>query len=398
MNVLFVTPCYEGAWAYGGIARVTGLLARGLVDRGHSVTVCTTDAGTEGARLGAPGDTGGVDLRVFANVSNTAAYHLQAYTPVGLGRFLRRVTRGFDIAHLHGCRHWPGVVAAQVLSRAGVRYVIEPHGTAPRIERRRAQKWLFDRTLGRGVMTHASRLIAVTEAEQRALGGQGLPVTIVPNPVELPPAALRRGAFRARWGVPSGELVVYLGKLTPRKRVELLVRAFAMLARPGARLVIAGNDMGSGAAVAQLVAALGIGDRVHRVGLLQGEERFQALVDADLVVYPGEHEVFGLVAVEAILCGAPVVVAGDSGCGETVRELGGGLVVEGGDPASYARAMASVLDSPVTMHDQVASAAALARARYAPGVAAARLEAVYREVLGATAPKGGFGCSLSTPV
>ena len=51
MRLLHITPYYEDAWAYGGIPRVVSALAKGLVGRGHEVTVCTTDACDRASRL-----------------------------------------------------------------------------------------------------------------------------------------------------------------------------------------------------------------------------------------------------------------------------------------------------------------------------------------------------------
>ena len=103
--------------------------------------------------------------------------------------------------------------------------------------------------------------------------------------------------------------------MTPRKRLDVArprVRATGTAA--GTTLVIAGNDMGGLDEAIALARALGVADRVRVVGLLPGRERLEALADADAVVYPSEHEIFGLVPLEALLCGTPVVVADDSGC------------------------------------------------------------------------------------
>ena len=78
-----------------------------------------------------------------------------------------------------------------------------------------------------------------------------------------------RGGFRARLGL-AGPVVAFLGKITPRKRVDHLIRAFARLRTSGAALVVAGNDMGAGAAARAAARDAGVGDRTHFVGLLEG--------------------------------------------------------------------------------------------------------------------------------
>ena len=67
---------------------------------------------------------------MFRNLSNSLAYHLQFFTPMGLRRYMRRAAATFDVAHIHACHNLPGVIAAAELSRAGVPYVVSPNGTA----------------------------------------------------------------------------------------------------------------------------------------------------------------------------------------------------------------------------------------------------------------------------
>jgi glycosyltransferase involved in cell wall biosynthesis len=392
LRVLHVAPYAAEAWAYGGIPRVLAALSRGLARRGHRVTVCATDAADAHARLppggGAP-EPDGVEIRLFRNVSNAAAYRLQFFTPLGLSGFLRRHATGFDVAHLHGCHHLPGFLAARAMRRAGVPYVLTPNGTAPRIERRRGAKWLFDATLGRGVLPGAARVLAVSRAEAGDLAALGVAAErlgVLPNPLPtreiVPPP---RGSLRARLGLGEAPLVLFLGVLSPRKGADVLVEAFARLGVPGARLVIAGNDGGSAAALRRRVAAHGIGEAVTFTGLLRGADRLAALADADAVTYPSRHEAFGLVPLEALLCGAPVVVGDDHGCGEVIGETGGGLRVPPGDAEALATALRAILGARDRWRGEAIAAAARVRERFDADVVCARLEAIYGEVLGGTA-------------
>jgi len=396
LRILHVTPYYEHAWAYGGIPRIVTALAGELVRRGHSVTVCTTDASTADARLKRPKrtrkfkpwqerDSRGVDVRVFPNLSNRLAYDLQFFVPFGLASYLEACTGEFDIAHLHACHNLPTVIAARYLANADVPYVLMPNGTAPRIERRRVAKLVFDVAVGRHVLPRAARLIAVSEAERAQLHAMRVPderIAVIPNPSNLDEfaAPIERGRFRRRFGL-DGELVMFLGKLTPRKRLDVLARAFASLDRPAARLVIVGNDMGYREELDRLVDVLGIANRTTCTGLIAGHDRLEALADADVVVYPSQDEIFGLVPIEAILCGTPVVVADDSGCGEVISRVGGGRVVAQGSVTELAQAIASVLDAPGQWRHAAADAASRAREWYAAAPVCTQLEHVYRDVI-----------------
>src|SRR5688572_16619796 len=136
--ILHVTPYSADARAYAGIPRLSHAMARSLADRGHRVTICTTDACDADNRLPPPDGASRfgawrpmmtserITVRVFPNVSNSLAYHQQVFAPIGMRRFLRRHARSFDVAHLHACRNLPGVFAARSLRQAGVPYVLAP--------------------------------------------------------------------------------------------------------------------------------------------------------------------------------------------------------------------------------------------------------------------------------
>ena len=321
---------------------------------------------------------------MFPNVSNRLAYRYQCFLPRGFGAWLRTTARHFDVAHLHACRNVPGALAAAHLRRAGVPYIVGPNGTAPNIERRTAAKHVFDAVAGRRMLRHAARVLAVTEAERsqlRALGVADARIRVVPNPVDVDEFQ-SVNAVHPRTRGTDGPRVVYLGQISPRKRVDLLVRAFAQLEVRDATLVIGGNDMGGAAAAKAAAIETGVSNRTVFAGLLRGRARLDLLAQADVVVYPSEHEIFGLVPLEALLAGTPVIVADDSGCGEVVRAVGGGLVVPG-TVADVAAALRRVLAAPGPWREAAHDAAVRVRARYAPGVVCDALERVYREVAAA---------------
>src|SRR5262249_2866870 len=127
-------------------------------------------------------------------------------------------------------------------------------------------------------------------------------------------------------------------------------------------------------------ANLGISDRTLFPGLLRGRDRLEALADADVVVYPSQDEIFGLVPLEALLCGSPVVVADDSGCAEVVRTVGGGRIVPVGDVDALTNSIDDMLDSQHAWRTAAIDAAERVRAHYARDVVCGQLEDMYREL------------------
>jgi glycosyltransferase involved in cell wall biosynthesis len=277
-------------------------------------------------------------------------------------------------------------LAARHLRSAGVPYVCAPNGTAPLIERRRLQKWAYDRLIGSRDLPGAQAVIAVTDAERRQLEALGVAadrIRVVPNPVDLDEhaALIARGRFRAAHRLGAGRVVLFLGKLTPRKRVDVLIDAFASGVGADARLVIAGNDMGAGPALVDQARVRGVAERVTFTGLLSAECRLEALADADVVVYPSADEIFGLVPLDALLVGTPVVVADDSGCGEIIRQIGGGIVAPLGNAGALAEAIRHVLDAPDRWRQAASDAALQVRSRFSGAAVAEQLDAIYRDVL-----------------
>ena len=114
---------------------------------------------------------------------------------------------------------------------------------------------------------------------------------------------------------------------------------------------------------------------------MRGADRLNALAAATVVVYPSSDEVFGLVAFEALLAGTPVVVTGDSGCGEIVAQTGGGAIVPVGDDAALRDAIESILAAPEEWRQRARHAAHTVRARFGGQVIAERIDALYHELI-----------------
>lgn len=394
LHILHISPYGPEAWGYGGIPRVVSGLTRGLARRGHRVTLCTTDVCDGHSRLprgdgsfaGAhsPKVVDGVEWRIFPNLSNRAAYHLQAFAPLGLRGYLQREVAGFDAVHIHACHNVLGIAAARAADRAGVPWLLSPNGTAPVFERRLGAKRVLQWAGGHFVLAGASRVLAVSAAEERqllALGVSRQRIRRVPNPLDSREFRTEHGAPRFIRDGSDGPVVLFLGKITPRKHVDVVVEAFSRLNMQNARLVLAGNDLGGLARAISRVRALNLESRTTTPGLLCGSARLQAMANADVVVYPSEAEVFGLVPCEAIMLGTPVIVGADSGCAEVVGPCGA-AVVSPGDPGALSEAIEGILRRPSEWRTRVAAGSRRLEMLYDEATVAATLENVYLEMAG----------------
>ena len=271
-------PYYEHAWAYGGIPRVATTLARGLARRGHQVTVCTTDAcDDDRADLAPPhaahGSGDRSTSRSFRNLSNRLAYHWQLFTPIGLSRALASCVGRIDVAHLHACRNLPVAQRpARMLSRAGVPYVVSPHGTAPHHRAPVARQADLRRhgrpRLPRGRGPRAGGQRRRTRGSCCALGVAAQRIAVLPNPIDdarVRAAARRRGASVSVTASATLRSCCCSPSSRRAKAPTCLLRAFSQFGAPTRDWSSPASDMGSGCARRCSPQPHA---RVHRVGLL----------------------------------------------------------------------------------------------------------------------------------
>lgn len=339
LRILQVVPYFYPAWSYGGIPRVVYELSREMVRKGHNVTVYTTDAFDENLRYEGGGRgmvVDGIKIHYFRNLSNSLAYNYQLFLPLGMRQVVKKTIGEFDVIHLHGHRNFLNNIVHHYAKKFNKKYVLSGHGTIPRIERRVGIKVIFDMFFGNRVLNDAEHFIAVSEHEigqYMKMGVERRKVSVIYNGIDIDAYRVlpEKDNFRKKYGLTGKQIILFLGKITPRKGIDFLVRAFSELEMKDAVLVIAGNDMGYKKQVEVIIKGMAIGDRVIFTGLLTGEDKLAAYQDADVLAYPATYEIFGLVPFEAMMCGTPVIVTDDCGCGEIIGSEDIGYLVRYND-------------------------------------------------------------------
>ncbi|MGE0713336.1 MAG: glycosyltransferase [Planctomycetota bacterium] len=180
--------------------------------------------------------------------------------------------------------------------------------------------------------------------------------------------------------VGEGELLVaYVGRLDPEKGLGVLAEAAHLVAQraPQVRFALAGTGRREQALRERL------GPRGRLLGYVRGEALVRLFRAADVVVVPSVYEPFGLVALEAMLCGAPVVVAGTGGLAEIVRHGQDGVVVPAGDGAALADALLALAADPALREALGAAGRRRAVDTFRWEVIAAKTRQAYEAVLGA---------------
>jgi glycosyltransferase involved in cell wall biosynthesis len=267
----------------------------------------------------------------------------------GLSAALARESRRADLVHVHGLWNftaWAGVRAAEA---AGIPYAISPRGMLQpdAVAHHRVLKAIAYRAVERRHVERATLLHATSDAEARALAGIGPRVVMLANGVDAPVVSADRIArVRQTFGVPSdADVVLFLGRLHPIKRLDLLADAFAQLRRGGRRatLVIAGPDE---AGYRRRIQPLfrDVADDVRWVGGVDEDDKWALLAASRALIQCSDSESFGLAVAEALAAGVPVVVT-DRGAWPQLPAVGAGFMVAH-QPAAIAGALDRLLADP----------------------------------------------------
>ncbi len=240
------------------------------------------------------------------------------------------------------------------------------------------RSWLERRSMGRAdAMCAVSRFAAETTRDLLDLGSRDIPV--LPNPVDV-------SHFFCSQQVPEEGCIVFVGTLCQKKGLHELVRAFPAIleAIPSARLVLAGRDsidpVTGGSYAAFLRQALGhLQDRVEFLGHVDRESLPGVLARASIAVFPSHMETQGIVIVEAMAAGKPVVISKTGPGPEVVDDGVSGLLCDPYDPGSIAEKAILLLRDFELRARMGAAARARAEAVFSNDVLVARTLAYYRQ-------------------
>ena len=253
----------------------------------------------------------------------------------------------------------PALPVGLVGPRLGLPYAVVLHGAEVAVPGRLpGSRAALARVLGGAVHLVAAGGYPAAEA-RRAARGATPPVTVVPPGVDpdrfRPLTVDERSTARADFGLPEGaDLVVSVGRLVPRKGMDTLIRAAALLAPDRPDLVVAVGGQGRDLARLRRLCA-DTGAPVRFLGRIP-DDRLPALYGcADVFAAPCrsrwgglEQEGFGIVFLEAAACGVAQVAGDSGGAAEAVVDGETGVVVRRpSDPAAVAVAIAGLLDDPV---------------------------------------------------
>lgn len=360
MKILMLT------WEYpprivGGIARVVHDLSKRLIKDGHDVTVVTYREG---------------ELPYYENDKGVEVYRVDNYmiTPNNFIDWIMQLNfnlvakaseliakeGNFDVIHAHD---WLVANAAKTLKHA---YNIPLVSTIHATESGRnsgihdeTQRYINDTEW---MLTYESTEVIVNSNFMKGhiQGLFGLPfdkINVIPNGINLTNfnGIERDYEFRRQYALDNEKIILYMGRLVYEKGIQHLIAAMPKILDNyhDAKLIIAGK----GGMIDELKAQveyMGISNKVYFTGYLDAKQVQKMYKCADVAVFPSTYEPFGIVALEAMLAGVPIVVSDVGGLNEIVEHGVTGM-------KSYAGNSNSIADSILTLLYDHALAAKVAK-------------------------------------
>jgi glycosyltransferase involved in cell wall biosynthesis len=347
-----VYECLPGAYA-GGVQKMVFELASAQRRLGADVEIWTPNA----LRAGATEIFDELPIRYFAS------------DPLmGLARSnrLRQEIATLPksaILHAHNTFNPLNVQVGNAAAEFCLKVFYHPHGALdPTLfsdwSLKSLKKRLYIRAFSRPNLNRATGVFALTPLERNQLIRLGVtaPIHVVPNGIKsVTVATPEQGlTLRRQHGLDSGDRVMlFIGRITPKKRLEDIIQALSLLGASAPHLFIAGSpdeEPAYGEKLFRITREYGCAARVHWLGFLDESAKSAAYAAADIFVHASESEGMALAILEAMSAGLPVVAT--RGCYMTEAAASHALVQCEQGAAAIAAAVAPLLADPVRARTQ----------------------------------------------
>jgi glycosyltransferase involved in cell wall biosynthesis len=314
-------------------------LCKGLAERGHQVSLYTTNA-DEGKVLNVPLGVSTLEegVEIFYYPAQKVIFGNVVSCP--MHRALKHRVQNVDLVLIHSLYQFTSTVAAHLCRKFRVPYVVRPHGIMdPKLARRRRWllKWAYIQLFEKRNLNCAAAIQYSSRMEDemaRHFIQVKSPSLLIPEGVSLKPFEKlpNRGNFRDKYPEMAGKsLILHLGRIHQKKGLDLLVEAFSRVAarRDDVHLVLAGSgDKGYVMQITKMLHDLDVFDRTTITGQLDEDEKLAILRDADIFVLASYGENFGISVVEAMACGLPVIISDKVGIWSEILEANAGTVTK----------------------------------------------------------------------
>ena len=374
-------PGYADEYAHGGTEIAVYHLAQEMQRRGHQVEVFTT----------------ALDSRSVVELDKVNIHRYATQFRVASANFSWGLLRGpqevkVDLAHAHYNMPYADYSALLYKQKRGVPLVVTYHADAPETGgsflRNQLQSF-YNRHLLLRVLEEADIIITTSKSyieDSRHLKKYREKIRVIANGINLEEfqSTLSRGECRDRLGLPHHKVIIlFFGNLVPYKGPEVLLKAFSEVRKdhPEVLLFYAGRgSLKDG--LQSLARELELEDEVVFAGYVDDQDKAICYRAADIFCLPSVNraEAFGIVNLEAMASGLPIVASRLGGIPDLVREGENGILFEPGEVDELAQVLGYMIDNPEERWKMGRAGKKMAE-DYSWAKIAQKTEEVYQELL-----------------
>ena len=374
MKVALAAPYFHPH--IGGVESHVLALAKELTKKGHAVTVFTS---RHDRSLDLREKLDGFDIR---RVPMSAFLFQTPMTPRIVGEITKE---DWDVIHSHSPPPLTSYYAAKASKRSETP-LVHTHHCDPELPSRmgRMVTWIYNRTLLSTTLRRAARIIVYTESyAATSLAIWKYTTVCVPTGLDVSKFGphVDGSAIRARHRLEDRKVVLFVGRLAEHKGIQTLIEAAPMLPEDTAFVLVGPGEFPR--SWSRQMRELGVQDRFLKVGKVPESELPSYYSACDILVLPSVSrlEAFGLVLVEAMASGKPVVASDIPGVRDVIKDGVTGLLAEPFNARDLADKLNAIISDDTRAAEMGRKARLHAEEHYGWNVIGDIIERVYKDVI-----------------
>lgn len=333
LDILYIVQYFIPAQQFGGVVQLTYNIAKGMVQKGHNVTIFTSDVLELKKRINEKAKIiDGIKIYYFKNWSNFIGAKYRISQPRKLKTVLKKKIKEFDVVHILDIYSISSIWAYKYSRKWNIPLFITINGVLSDYSQKvkGLGKKLFN-IIMKKILRNAQGVIVQTESEKKDCERFGLNnlnlINIGINLKEfnnLP----SRNVFRKKYNIKDDDLIIlFLGRIDKVKGIKYLIEAIYKIRNSKIFLYIVGPRNNSLNALLKLIKKYDLQKRIRIIDGLYDTAKIEAYMGADIYCLPSIYDCAPNSLLEACACGLPIITTSSNGLFE-IAENGAGIVIK----------------------------------------------------------------------